>query len=76
MPELGERRDPTSISSRIAGDLDRLRAQSQLRTLERSGGTGINLCSNDYLGLAVDLGRNSNSNGAGETPFCEVVSVS
>ena len=42
------------ISTRIAEDLDRLRGESQLRTLEIP--RGINLCSNDYLGLAPDVG--------------------
>ena len=40
------------ISNRIADDLDRLRGESQLRTLEIP--SGINLCSNDYLWLACD----------------------
>ena len=40
------------ISTRIAEDLDRLRGDSQFRTLEIP--EGVNLCSNDYLGLAFD----------------------
>jgi 8-amino-7-oxononanoate synthase len=36
----------------MRGDLDNLRAQSQLRALENP--PGISLCSNDYLGLATD----------------------
>jgi 8-amino-7-oxononanoate synthase len=36
----------------MAQELDALRAQSQFRTLEFPG--GVNLCSNDYLGLAED----------------------
>jgi len=36
----------------MAQELDALRAQSQFRTLEFP--RGINLCSNDYLGLAED----------------------
>jgi len=40
------------ISNRMSEDLDRLRGDSQLRTLEIP--SGINLCSNDYLGLAYD----------------------
>lgn len=37
---------------RIERELDSLREQSQFRTLEMPA--GINLCSNDYLGLAID----------------------
>ena len=48
MPE----RNHGAIHERIARELDDLRAQAQLRTLEIPG--GINLCSNDYLGLAAD----------------------
>src|SRR5579859_2702635 len=40
------------LRERIAGELEALREQSQLRLLELS--SGINLCSNDYLGLAAD----------------------
>jgi 8-amino-7-oxononanoate synthase len=41
-----------AIHQRIERELDSLRAQSQFRTLELP--SGINLCSNDYLGLATD----------------------
>src|SRR5579872_4690776 len=40
------------LRERIAGDLESLRDQSQLRSLETL--SGVNLCSNDYLGLAAD----------------------
>ena len=40
------------IRGRMAQELDDLRARSQFRTLERPG--GVNLTSNDYLGLAAD----------------------
>src|SRR3984957_16748873 len=52
MPESEEPRVPTDLRRRMAEDLDRLRGESQLRTLEIPN--GINLCSNDYLGLAGD----------------------
>jgi 8-amino-7-oxononanoate synthase len=41
-----------TIHERIEREIESLRAQSQFRTLETPG--GINLCSNDYLGLATD----------------------
>jgi 8-amino-7-oxononanoate synthase len=41
-----------AIDRRMALELDSLRAQSQFRTLEMPG--GVNLCSNDYLGLSTD----------------------
>ena len=40
------------LRERITGELDDLREQSQLRSLEIL--SGVNLCSNDYLGLAAD----------------------
>ena len=40
------------LRARIAGELESLREQSQLRSLEIL--SGVNLCSNDYLGLAAD----------------------
>ncbi len=40
------------LRRRIEADLDSLREKSQFRTLETA--PGINLCSNDYLGLAYD----------------------
>ncbi|MGB9068955.1 MAG: 8-amino-7-oxononanoate synthase [Candidatus Acidiferrales bacterium] len=40
------------IRGRMARELDDLRARSQFRSLECPG--GVNLTSNDYLGLAVD----------------------
>jgi len=41
-----------AVDRRMAEELDSLRAQSQFRTLETPG--GVNLCSNDYLGLSTD----------------------
>lgn len=43
---------PRAITERVAQELDTLRAQSQFRTLDTPA--GINLNSNDYLGLASD----------------------
>ncbi len=43
---------PQEIRSRMARELDALRAQSQFRTLDTPG--GVNLSSNDYLGLAAN----------------------
>ncbi len=40
------------LRERIAEELENLREQSQLRSLEIL--SGVNLCSNDYLGLAAD----------------------
>lgn len=40
------------LRERIAEELESLREQSQLRSLEIL--SGVNLCSNDYLGLAAD----------------------
>jgi 8-amino-7-oxononanoate synthase len=48
VPEPAQRR----IARRMENDLERLREKSQLRTLETM--SGVNLCSNDYLGLATD----------------------
>jgi 8-amino-7-oxononanoate synthase len=42
----------TEIQQRMTRELDDLRAQSQFRTLENP--LGVNLISNDYLGLATD----------------------
>src|SRR5690348_7282636 len=44
--------NPSDIHARIAADLQTLREESQFRSLDIS--SGINLCSNDYLGLARD----------------------
>src|SRR5208282_1403337 len=41
-----------AIQKRIAEELESLREQLQFRTLEIP--VGVNLCSNDYLGLATD----------------------
>ena len=48
MPEPAQRR----IAQRVEDDLEYLREKSQFRSLGIMG--GINLCSNDYLGLATD----------------------
>jgi 8-amino-7-oxononanoate synthase len=42
----------TEIVNRVSEEMDALREQSQFRTLEIP--QGINLCSNDYLGLATN----------------------
>jgi 8-amino-7-oxononanoate synthase len=44
--------DPVDLRGRIAAELDELRRQWQFRALDRP--SGINLISNDYLGLASD----------------------
>jgi 8-amino-7-oxononanoate synthase len=44
--------NPRAITERMAQQLDALRAQSEFRTLDTP--EGINLNSNDYLGLAAD----------------------
>jgi 8-amino-7-oxononanoate synthase len=43
---------PRTTQDRMARELDALREQSQFRTLDFPA--GVNLCSNDYLGLASD----------------------
>jgi len=43
---------PSNIRARIAADLQTLRENSQFRSFEVP--SGVNLCSNDYLGLARD----------------------
>ena len=44
--------DSTALRRRITAELDELRRQNQFRTLDRPA--GIDLLSNDYLGLARD----------------------
>ena len=45
----------SAIERRIARELDALRDQAQFRTLEiLEGAGGLNLSSNDYLGLSTD----------------------
>jgi 8-amino-7-oxononanoate synthase len=44
--------EESGIAGRMRGELEDLRAQSQVRALEHP--QGISLCSNDYLGLATD----------------------
>lgn len=44
--------DPSPLRARLAGELDALRRQSRFRSLECP--PGLNLSSNDYLGLAAD----------------------
>jgi 8-amino-7-oxononanoate synthase len=60
------------IETRAARELDQLRDQAQLRSLESL--SGIDLCSNDYLGLATDprlkqavADAVANANAAGST---------
>ena len=48
MPET----KPKSIRKRLAEEIESLREASQLRKLDIP--RGVNLCSNDYLGLASD----------------------
>jgi 8-amino-7-oxononanoate synthase len=48
MPDAHE----SVLARRIARELEELRGRSELRTLEHPA--GIDLCSNDYLGLAAD----------------------
>jgi 8-amino-7-oxononanoate synthase len=48
MHENGQR----ALARRLGRELETLRERAELRMLERPG--GINLCSNDYLGLASD----------------------
>ena len=44
-----------AIERRIASELESLREQTQFRSLEvLDGASGLNLCSNDYLGLSTD----------------------
>lgn len=49
---MRDRRKQTRVLRRVAGDLKALRGRAQLRSLDHPA--GINLCSNDYLGLASD----------------------
>jgi 8-amino-7-oxononanoate synthase len=42
----------SGLAGRVRRELDALRDHAQLRTLDRP--EGVNLCSNDYLGLAMD----------------------
>jgi 8-amino-7-oxononanoate synthase len=51
-PAANGSRPAREIRVRMAEELDDLRARSQFRTLDGPG--GVNLASNDYLGLAAD----------------------
>ena len=51
MPEIRD----SALERRIVREVDRLRERAQFRALDRLDRTvGVNLCSNDYLGLSED----------------------
>jgi 8-amino-7-oxononanoate synthase len=49
---MREMHEASRVERRVADELESLRERAQLRTLDHPA--GINLCSNDYLGLATD----------------------
>jgi 8-amino-7-oxononanoate synthase len=49
---MRETHEASRVERRVADELESLRERAQLRTLDHPA--GINLCSNDYLGLATD----------------------
>ncbi len=51
MLDEGDRKKPTGLTKALEGELHELEARDELRSLEIP--TGINLCSNDYLGLSM-----------------------